>query len=194
MSGIEPFLLGAFGLGGSSASGGIGLGSLLSVGSTVLSTVGAVGAANYQAQVAKNNAVIADQNAQKASDAAQQEQLASDQQTAALVGEQEAIQGASGLSINGASQLRTRRTAQRLGRTDAINIRNQGNTEIQQFLQQGENFRAEARSQKATATGALIGGAFDIGSSLIGGSKSVRSPNRITGGKTSRLKFQGRLQ
>lgn len=181
MSGLEPFLLGAFSIGGSTASGGIGLGSLLSAGSSILGTIGAVGAANYQAQVAKNNAVIAEQNAQKASDSSQKDQLASDQQTAALVGEQEAIQGASGLSIGGASQLRTRRTAQRLGRTDAINIREQGNTEIQQFLQQGENFRAEARSQKSAATGALIGGALNLGSSLIGGSKSVKSPNRITG-------------
>jgi hypothetical protein len=168
--------------------GSAGIGSLLGGVGTIFSTIGAVGAANYQAQVAKNNAAIAERNAAQASDAAQNEQIQSDQQTAALIGEQEAIQGGSGLALTGASQLRTRRTAQRLGRQDALNIRTSGDNEIGQFLQQAENFRGEARSQKAAATGAMIGGALDFGSSLIGGAKSTKSANRITGGAQIRLR------
>lgn len=173
-------------IGGAISSGGIG--TLLSVGSGVLSTVGAVGAANYQAQVAKNNAIIAEKNAQLASDQSQNQQLQNDQEVAALIGSQEAIQGASGLSISGATQLRTRRSAARLGRQDSINIREQGASEVQNLLQQGENFRAEARSQKSTALGAMLGGAFDIGSSLVGGATSVRNPRRITGVAQTRLR------
>jgi hypothetical protein len=179
--------------GGASASGGIGLGSLLSAGSSVLGTISAVGAARYQAGVARNNAEIAKQNAQRASDQAQQEQVQQDQQTLALIGEQEAIQGASGLSISGASQLRTRRTAQRLGRQDALNIRQQGDNEIRNLLQESENFKAEARAQSSAATGALIGGIFDVGSSLVGGSTSVRDPSRVTGTRTRTTSTRNRI-
>lgn len=173
-------------IGGAFSSGGIG--SFLSAGSSILGTIGAVGAANYQAQVAKNNAIIAERNARLASDQSQNQQLQSDQEVAALIGSQEAVQGASGLSIGGASQLRTRRSAARLGRQDALNIREQGSSEIQNLLQQSENFRAEARSQKSAALGAMIGGAFDAGSSLVGGASSVRNPRRITGFAQTRIR------
>jgi len=178
-------LAGVFG-GGAAAGGGIGLGSIISAGAGLVSTIGAIGSANYQAQVAKNNAKIAEENARNASQASQQEQLANDQQTLALIGEQEAIQGASGLSVTGGSQLRTRRSAQRLGRQDSINIRTEGQSEVRNLLQQAENFRGEARAQKSAAFGSAIGGIFDIGSSLVGGARSVRSANRITGTTTTR--------
>lgn len=164
----------------SSGFSSLGLGTALSVGSTVLGTVSAIGAANYQGKVAANNARIAEQNAVQASERSQNEQLEADRETAALLGEQEAIQGASGLT--GASQLRTRRSAQRLGRQDAENIRLGGDREIQNFRQQAENFRAEGRAAKAQRAGAILGGAFDIGSSLISGAKGSRNANRITAG------------
>jgi hypothetical protein len=177
MTGIETALIGAF---SSITSGGLSAGTLLSAGSGILGTISAVGQANYQSQVAANNAKIAQENARKASDQSQQQQVQADQETAALVGSQEAIQGASGLSVSGASQLRTRRTALRLGRTDAMNIRQQGNSTIQGYLQESANQTAEAKSQKSSIPGIILGGMLDTASSLVGGSSSVKSPNRIT--------------
>lgn len=160
-----------------------GLGTALQVGGGLVGTLSAVGQANYQAQVAKNNANIAKENAQKASDQAQSQQLESDQQTAALLGEQEAIQGGSGLSLGTGSQLRTRRTAQRLGAQDAARIREAGNANIQSFLQQSENFQGEARVARSNMIGSAIGGTLNtlssISPSLVGGARSVRSANRI---------------
>lgn len=184
MSFVVP-LFTAIGSGISSAAGGLaslasgGLGTALSAGSAILGTVSAIGASNYQAQVAQNNAKLAEQNAALASDQTQQEQVESDRQTAALIGEQEAIQGASGL--RGASQIRTRRSANRLGRQDALNIREAGSRQIQSFLQDAENFRGEARSAKANARASLVSGFFDVGSSLIGGASTTRARSRITG-------------
>lgn len=167
---------------GLGAAGG-GLGTALTVGSGLIGTLGSLGQMRYQAQVAQNNAQIADQNAQRASDQAQQEQLQSDQQTAALLGEQEAIQAASGLNLERGSQLRTRRTAARLGRQDANRIREQGNYNIQNYQQQAENFRADAAATKAqmfpTALGGIASTFSSISPSLVGGSKSIRAPNRI---------------
>lgn len=186
-------LAGVFG-GGAAAGGGLGLGSILSAGSSILGTIGAIGSANYQAQVAKNNAKIAEENARNASQASQTEQQQNDQQTLALVGEQEAIQGASGLSVSGGSQLRTRRSAQRLGRQDSINIRTQGQSEVRNLLQQAENFRGEARAQKSAAFGSAIGGIFDVGASLVGGARSVRSANRITASSSTASRPQVRIR
>lgn len=172
-----PPLLATLGsaLGGITASG---IGTALTVGSGILGTVSAVGAANYQAQVAKNNASIAAVNAAKASDQSQVQQQQNDTQTAALVGEQEALQGGSGLS--GPSQLRTRITANKLGAQDSLNIRTAGDSNIQQYAQQSEDFKAQAAAARAQATGSLIGGILGIGSSLIGGAKSVANPGRIS--------------
>lgn len=165
-------------LAGIGSSGGVGIGSLLGAGSGLLGTISAVGQARYQAQVAANNQRIAEENARRASDQAQQQQLEADRETAAFIGAQESIQGASGLSIGGASQLRTRRSVQRLGRSDAINIRQQGNSTIQQFLQEAENYRAEAKNAKAQIPGIILGGALNMASSLVGGAQSVRNPSR----------------
>lgn len=170
---------GALGSVGGSLLGG--LGTVVSVGGALLGGIAAKNQANYQAQVAKNNATIAKKNAALASDSAQQTQLESDRQAAALMGQQEAIQAASGLSTGSASSLRTRRTANKLARQDAFNIRQEGDSNIQNFLQQSENFRAEASAAKASGRASMLGAFLDAGSSLISGASSVRSPTRITG-------------
>jgi hypothetical protein len=161
------------------------LGTAFSVGSAVLGTVSAISQANYQAKVAENNAKIAAENAKLASDQAQNEQLNADKEAAALIGQQESIQGGSGLSIDGGSQLRTRRTANKLAEQDRFNIREAGNRQIQNFLQQSENFSSEASSYKAQAKGSLIAGFLDVGKSLVNSADKVRNPNRFGAGKNS---------
>lgn len=181
MSFLAPIfapIAGIFGGGAAAgASGGLGLGSILGAASSIVSTVAAVGAANYQADVAKNNAVIAKENAERASVAAQEEQLRNDQQVAALVGEQEAAQAATGLS--GASQLRTRRSTQRLGRIDSANIRSQGQENVRNFLQQSENFRGEASAARSQGLAAMFAGGIDLTRSLVGGASSTPMANRL---------------
>lgn len=163
--------------GGGAAGGGIGLGGILGAAGSIVSTIGAVGAANYQAQVAKNNEVIAKENAERASTQAQEEQLRNDQETAALVGEIEAGQGASGLT--GASQLRTRRSVARLGKLDSTNIRKQGQENVRNFLQQAENFRGEAGAARSQGLAAMFAGGIDLGRSLLGGASSTPMANRL---------------
>jgi hypothetical protein len=178
---ILPAFLGGTGAaaGAGAAAGGIGLGTALQVGGSLLGIASAVGASSYQATVARNNAAIAERNAQLASTQAQEQQQQNDQQVAALIGEQEAIQGASGLT--GASQLRTRRSTARLGRIDSANIRAQGTQNIQNARQQAENFRSEASAARSQGLASIFSGGLDIASSLVGGASSTRRANRITG-------------
>lgn len=155
--------------------GNIGLGTALQVGGAVVSGITAVQAGNYQAAVARNNAIVAEENAARASEAAQRNQQQSDLELAAFVGQQEALQSASGLNSQGRSQVLTRRRTRNIGRQDALNIIEGGQAEVRNFQQQAANFRGEAREARRSgwmnALSAGIGGM----QSLVGGSSPTRS-------------------
>lgn len=188
-----------FGVGGGAAAGG--LGAAAGIGSGILGVVGTVvsvaaaGAqaasakaqADYQAKVAQNNAIIAKKNAERSSDASQQQQVQQDMETRAFIGQQEAIQSGSGLSVSGGSQLRTRRSAARLGDVDRNNIREAGNTDIINYLQQSENFTSQASAAKAQGRGAILEGFLNASNSLISSASSVRSPGRVRASGRSSL-------
>jgi hypothetical protein len=153
-----------------------GLGTALSAGSAVLGGLSALGTAQYQSQVAKNNAKIAEENATLAQQAAQAEQLRSDQEIAGLVGQQEAIQSASGLSTSGKSQFLTRRSTARIGRAQAGDIRAQGNMDTRNFLNQASSFRAEAKNARTAGLFGLASGILGAGTSLFGQGRATTSP------------------
>lgn len=166
-----PAAIGSF-VGGSGLST---LGTALSVGSSIFGGIAQNNASKYQAAIAENNATIARDNAYKASQTAQEQQIQSDNEVAALIGQQEATQSASGLSTTGRSQMLTRRAAARIGRSDAQNIINAGRTESGNFLQQEADFRGEAAQARATGKTAMIGGLLNAGASFVGGAQPTRS-------------------
>ncbi len=163
----------------------------LAIGSAIAGGVSSFSAGQYQAAIAKRNATIAEQNAGKSSDAAQMKAYQSDRQGAALLGEQAAIQGASGLS--GTSQYFLRQQTQDALRQDRTNISLEGLAQSRNDLQESANFRAQA-SQANTqslfdlgqgflkAGGAALKNGGPGGTSLIGGSKSSRISGRIRNG------------
>src|SRR5690606_10778752 len=102
-------------------------------------------AAEYQRQVAEQNARISTRNAERSIRVAQIEQQDQDAVTRALIGEQISLQGASGLALGGRSQLLTRKSAAALGRKDALNVRYAG--EVQKY-----NYLVEAANQQAAGT------------------------------------------
>src|SRR5678815_675005 len=67
-------------------------------------------AGKYQAQVAKNNAIIAEQNAQFELQKGERESEAQNYKTRALLGHQKAGQAASGIDVNTGSPLDVRRS------------------------------------------------------------------------------------
>lgn len=155
--------------------GSAGLGSILQLGGALVSGIGALGAANYQAQVAENNAMIAEENAAKASQQAQLQQIQSDREIAALMGQQEAVQSASGLNTTGRSQVLTRRRTARIGRQDAVNIIEAGRTETRNFQQQAASFRGEAQMARRAGLFNAIGAGIGGMTSLVGGASGSRS-------------------
>lgn len=143
------------------------VGSLASAGGALLGGMAAKNAGDYQAQVARMNAQIAEDNAQRALERSQIEQQDQDTLTRAQIGTQEALQGASGLSITGGSQILTRKSAAMLGRRDALNVRQGGELEAYGYKTQAANSEAQARQAKAAGQSALLGSYFSAGGSLL---------------------------
>lgn len=122
--------------------------SILGVAGAGLAAVNSVQQGNYQAAVARNNAAIAQQNSNLESERAQVEASRSDREYSALLGEQLAAQGASGLDILGRSQMQTRNATRRVRGEAAGDIRTEGVGTSRRLLQDAENFKSEASNAR----------------------------------------------
>jgi hypothetical protein len=181
---FAPVLLGAL-AGGGAALGGATAATAVAIGGTVLAGIGQYQQAALQSQIARNNQKAAYANAEAASAAAQEKQKRSDYEYAALLGQQEAAQGASGLDILGASQLRTRALTARTRGIAATDIRRAGERDVGGYLGDAQNFGLSAKSsslQGTIALGEMVAGVGKsvnndpkLNKSLVGGAKSLVS-------------------
>jgi hypothetical protein len=150
--------------------------------SAAVSAVGAIqqgraasNAANYQAQVARNNQVIADQNASFALQQGQQQTAAKQQQTAQTISDQRAITAASGIDPNRGSSVRIQGDTAALGALDAATISNNAARTAWGYETQGIDFGAQASLLQSQASSASTAGELGAFSSVIGGASSVAS-------------------
>lgn len=134
--------------------------------------------ANYQAKVAEMNAKIAKDNARLASTRGGIEAQMQDVQAAQVQGEQLSQQAASGVSVAGDSQIRTRAEARWMANADRMRIRENANYEAHGYRTQAANFKAEAASAKMSGIASMVGGVLSgvgdlaqagFGKSLMGG-------------------------
>lgn len=140
--------------------------------STISAGVGAVGAASQ----ARYQAKIADRNADMASEAAAQEQentrqsaLQHYRQVAQLKGKQRAAMAANGIDLNFGSALDVQGDTEMLAREDTSRIYQQGFQRARGYDVESANYGAQANASRQAAKGALIKGAFDMGSTALGG-------------------------
>src|SRR3546814_16936265 len=71
-----------------------------------------------------------------------------------------------------------------IGQEDSLAIAENGQREARSYAIQGANSLSRARSAKKAASGALIKGALDVGSTILGGATqytSLRSEERRVG-------------
>lgn len=154
------------------------VGIALTAGAAVLGGIQQYNMAKFQEELANRNAQIAQDNAARAIQRSQVEQQDQDMITLAFLGEQEAIQAASGLG--GRSQALARKSAAELGRRDALNVRQAGEIEAYNFQTQAMNFQAEASQARSAAGFGLLSGFMGAAQSLVGRSTSVRDPGRFS--------------
>lgn len=145
---------------------------------------------NYQAQVAENNKVIAEQNARVSAAAGEQQALNKSMETRAKVGGMIAAQAASGVDVNSGSALDVQTSEKQIGALDALTIRSNAAREAYGFMQQGQNFQAEADLNRMGAASNIQAGknAKQAGSmaataSILGGFTSAAT--KLGGGFSS---------
>ena len=131
--------------------------------------------ANYQSQVAANNAQIANQNALYATAAGNAQAEQSRMKTNAIIGAQMAGQASSGIDTGSGSPLDVRTSQKEVGELDVLTIRNQAAR--QAYGYQTQSMSDTAQSGLDTAQGQFAATAGDIGgvSSILGGAASAGS-------------------
>ncbi len=133
----------------------------------------AAGQANYQAQLARNNQMIAEWNAQRA---LQQGQVAEQQQrfkTSQVIGSQRAALASQGSDVNSGSPLDIVGDSARAGEFDAQTIRNNAAMQAYGFRVQAANAGAQSELYRQSAANTMDALPFGIGSSLLGGASSL---------------------
>jgi len=167
------------------AAGGIGLG--LSGLSTVMGAVGGIQQgqaagrqADYTAQVARNNQLIAAQDAEYASQAGETAAQAQDIKNRAAQGSIAASQSASGLSFDSPTLMDVREGAAQIGRLDTENIMANAGLRARAYDAQAANYGAQAGLQSAAASDARRAGTMSaFGSLLSGGAAFADKWNRF---------------
>ncbi len=141
----------------------------LPIAALVVSVVGTGFSALQASQQSKYQAKVADRNADLANEVAQQEQSNTRQEAltfyrkqAALKGQQRAAMSANGIDVNFGSAADVQADTEMLGREDVRRLYDQGAQRSRGFEIEASNFGGEANAARSAASGALIGGAFDI--------------------------------
>lgn len=150
----------------------------LTAAAAAVSTIGAgFGALQANAQN-RYQAKIADRNADLANEAARQEQqntrdaaMQQYRRTAALKGQQRAAMAANGVDVNFGSALDLTADTDMLANEDVRRIYDQGDQRSRGFEIEASNYTSEAGARRQAATGNLIGGVFDMGSTALGGAQ-----------------------
>lgn len=130
-------------------------------------------AASYQSQVAQNNQQIAQQNAQLASAAGDAREEQQGLKTRAEVGQIEAAQGASNISVNQGSAVDVRSSAASLGELDALTIRSQAQQQALGFENQATSFAGQAGLSQFESSQAGVAGNIAAGGSLLSAASGV---------------------
>jgi len=140
----------------------------------VVSALSAVTSALYQAKVASNNAIIAENNAKRATQEAAI--AAQDQDFAARgeIGDIIAQASASGLTLDTGSQGLKRRAALGLAARDRGYTIYRGATEAAAYRQQAADFTSSASAFGTEALFGAVGGALDVGTSLVSNATKVK--------------------
>lgn len=134
--------------------------------------------ANYQARVADMNSKIAKRNAALATARGGIEAQMQDVSAAKLMGEQLAGQAASGVTLSGDSQIRTREQSRWFATADRERIIENAGMESYGYRAEAANFQAEAKANRLSGAASMVGGVLNglgdlagtnLGKSLLGG-------------------------
>lgn len=153
----------------------------LTVIATTVAAVGqGVGALNqaaqgrYQARVAEQNAKLDSEAAFDARQRGKTEAANYQRQLSQQQGAQRAALAANGIDATFGSASMVQRDLATVGQADVSTIRENAARESRGLEMSALNYRAQAAASRQAASGALIEGAFGVGSTLLGGAQQYK--------------------
>jgi hypothetical protein len=142
------------------------------VASAASAGVGALSAnaqANYQAKIAERNAGLEREAARQEQENTRQAALQHYRQVSKLKGQQIVGAAANGVGVDFGTAGDVLADTEMLSREDVNRIYQQGFQNVRGRDIQASNYMGEASAQRQAGKGALIKGAFDMGSTVLGG-------------------------
>lgn len=131
--------------------------------------------AKYQAQVAANNATIANQNAEAATQAGAANAAAQSLQNRETVSKTIAGAAASGVDVNSGSAADVTTSNREVGDLDTLQTLNNAQLQAYGYQSQSTGFTAQSGLETAEASQAPIAGGISAGGDLLSGASSVGS-------------------
>ena len=168
MSGVSTATV----LAGASLAAAVG-GTAMSIAGQSQQAAAQAGAANYQAQVARNAQLVASYNAANALKVGQIQEDQQRQKTGLIIGAQRAALAAQGGDVTSGSAIDIFGDTARAGEMDALTIRSNAIRQSWGFQVAGANSGAQAGLYSAQAADTMANLPFGIGSSLLGGASSI---------------------
>ena len=155
------------------AIGATALSTGLSIASQVQKANAEAGMSNYQAQVARQNQMIADGYAQRAEQQGRVDEQNQRFKTQSLIGSQRAALASQGSDIDSGSPLDIVGDTARAGEFDALTVRNNAALKAYGYRVQAFNTAADAHRADLQAANTMAALPYSIGSSLLSGAKSI---------------------
>lgn len=145
------------------------VGAAMSVVGTGVSVIQAHAQGQYQAKVAEQNAALEREGARQEIENTRAAALAHYRRVAQVKGNQIVGAAANGVDIDFGTAADALSDTELLANEDADRIYKQGNNNLRGRDIRASNYMAEAGAARSAAKGALVGGLFNIGSTVLGG-------------------------
>lgn len=169
----------------------------LTIAATTVATAGAGFSALQASAQSTYQARVADQNARLSAEAAGREQentrdaaLQHYRKVAELKGQQRVAMAGGGLDVNFGNAADLAADTEMLAREDTSRIYRQGAENVRGFDIEGSNYRSQASAAREAATGALVGGAFNMASTALGGAQQYSKIQSQRGGPVKTTSFK----
>lgn len=137
--------------------------------------------ARYQAKIATRNAALERESAHQSILSTREEALQHYRQVAQLKGAQRARAAANGVGLDFGTAADVVADTDLLAREDTRRIYERGAERTRGFEINVSNYLGEASAQRQAGTGALVKGAFDMGSTILGGAQQYGKLRRNYG-------------
>lgn len=156
------------------------LASVAGIAGAGISAVGAISggiasrnAANYQAQIAKNNAVIAEQNAVRTEQAGIVSAENQSRKGAAKLASMKVAQAANGVDVNTGSAVDVQAGQRQTDQLDTETVLSNSNLHAYGYRTQRDNFESEAKLDEAKAANAVPAAGLAAAGGLLSNASSI---------------------